>query len=89
MILLPAIDLKDGECVRLVRGEYATAHRVAEDAVKTALAFRKAGAEWLHVVDLDGAKAGEPLNAALLFRICRETSRWAAGSGMKKRLRFI
>ena len=73
MILLPAIDLKDGECVRLVRGDYATARRVAEDAVETARLFRNAGAEWLHAVDLDGAKAGKPVNAALLFRIRKET----------------
>lgn len=50
MIILPAIDLKDGNCVRLLRGDYATAHKVAEDPVETALAFETAGAQWLHMV---------------------------------------
>ena len=69
MILLPAIDIKDGECVRLVQGDYATSHKVAEDAAATALSFQKAGAEWLHIVDLDAAKRGKPINAALIRRI--------------------
>lgn len=84
MILLPAIDLKAGECVRLVQGDYATAHRVAEDAVQTARSFRDAGAEWLHAVDLDGAKAGRPVNAELLFRIQKETGlRLEVGGGIR------
>ena len=57
MIILPAIDIKDGCCVRLRRGDFATAHKVAEDAVQTAAAFSTAGAAWIHMVDLDGAKA--------------------------------
>ncbi|MCI1964780.1 MAG: 1-(5-phosphoribosyl)-5-[(5-phosphoribosylamino)methylideneamino]imidazole-4-carboxamide isomerase [Oscillospiraceae bacterium] len=69
MILLPAIDLKDGECVRLFQGDYSTAHRVAGDVLETARSFRSAGAEWLHVVDLDGAKAAKPVNADLMFQI--------------------
>lgn len=69
MILLPAIDLKGGECVRLLRGDYGTAQKVADSAVDTALAFRASGAKWLHMVDLDGAKAGEPENADLIFRV--------------------
>ena len=84
MILLPAIDLMGGKCVRLVRGDYATAQRVAEDAVQTARSFRDAGAEWLHAVDLDGAKAGRPVNAGLLFRIQRETGlRLEVGGGIR------
>lgn len=73
MIILPAIDLKGGECVRLVQGDYQTAHKVAEDALQTAERFRAAGAEWLHAVDLDGAKSAEPLNEALIVRIARES----------------
>jgi phosphoribosylformimino-5-aminoimidazole carboxamide ribotide isomerase len=69
MIILPAIDLKDGECVRLFKGDYATAHKVAESAVDTAKAFQDAGAEWLHVVDLNGAKAAEPVNSELIFSV--------------------
>lgn len=76
MIILPAIDIKDGNCVRLFRGDYATAHKVAEDPVETACAFRAAGAEWVHMVDLDGAKDAEPKNRAV-FLAC------AAQSGAK------
>ena len=47
MILLPAIDIKDGTCVRLQKGDYQTAHKVAENPLETALSFQKAGAEWI------------------------------------------
>ena len=76
MIVIPAIDLVDGKCVRLRQGDYATARQVAGDAVETARSFRDAGAEWLHVVDLDGAKSAKPQNAGLILKIGRE-------SGMK------
>ena len=65
MIILPAIDICGGQCVRLVRGEFDTAHKVAEDPLQTALAFRAAGADWLHMVDLDGAREGRPVNTEL------------------------
>ena len=58
MIVLPAIDLLGGNCVRLVRGAYDTASKVAADALETARAFRASGAEYLHMVDLDGARDG-------------------------------
>lgn len=58
MIILPAIDLLGGRCVRLVKGEYNTADKVAEDALKTALYFKECGATDIHMVDLDGAKDG-------------------------------
>lgn len=73
MILLPAIDLHEGDCVRLIRGDYATAHKVAEDAVETARGFQQAGARWLHMVDLDGAKAGHPLNRETIMRVRQHT----------------
>ena len=69
MIILPAIDVKDGKCVRLFRGDYATAQQVAEDAVKTAQGFEKAGARWMHMVDLDGAKAKKPVNTDTVFSV--------------------
>ena len=71
MIILPAIDIKDGECVRLLKGDYATAHKVAESAVDTANTFRAAGSEWLHMVDLNGAKAAEPINSELIFSVLK------------------
>lgn len=69
MIFIPAIDIQDGQCVRLLRGDYTTAQKVAQDAAETAHSFRKAGAQWLHVVDLDGAKDARPKNSELIFRI--------------------
>ena len=71
MIILPAIDIMDGQCVRLVRGDYGTAHKVAEDAVAVAQAFEKSGAEWLHMVDLNGAVATEPVISELLMQVSR------------------
>lgn len=69
MFVLPAIDIKDGNCVRLFKGDYSTAHKVAESAVETAKGFEADGAEWLHVVDLDGAKDGKRVNSDLIIKI--------------------
>lgn len=73
MIVLPAIDLKDGKCVRLRRGDFSTAHQVADSAAETAAAFAKAGAEWIHMVDLNGARSGTRVNSDLI-RTVVETS---------------
>lgn len=73
MRILPAIDLHDGMCVRLVKGDYATAHKVAEDAVQTARSFLQAGAELIHMVDLDGAKDGTHPNYPVVRRVIEET----------------
>ena len=62
MIILPAIDIKDGQCVRLLRGEFGTVHKVAESPKKSAENFISAKAEFLHVVDLDGALEKKPVN---------------------------
>ena len=62
MILFPAIDLKDGRAVRLLRGEMATATVFNEDPAAQARAFAAAGFAWLHLVDLDGAFEGRPVN---------------------------
>lgn len=84
MILIPAIDIKDGKCVRLFRGDYATAHQVAEDAVAAACSFREAGAEWVHVVDLNGAKEAKPENSDLIFRILKESGlKLEVGGGIR------
>lgn len=71
MILLPAIDLKDGKCVRLQKGAFDTVHQVAESAVDTAAAFAAAGARWVHMVDLDGARDGKRKNADLVARVAK------------------
>jgi phosphoribosylformimino-5-aminoimidazole carboxamide ribotide isomerase len=62
MILLPAIDLKDGKCVRLLRGDMRTATVFGDDPASQARAFVEAGCEWLHLVDLNGAFEGHSIN---------------------------
>ncbi|MCL2087109.1 MAG: 1-(5-phosphoribosyl)-5-[(5-phosphoribosylamino)methylideneamino]imidazole-4-carboxamide isomerase [Oscillospiraceae bacterium] len=62
MLILPAIDIKDGKCVRLHKGDYSTVEKVADSYIKTARQFKEAGAQWLHMVDLDGAKDGSQQN---------------------------
>ena len=62
MIIYPAIDLKDGQCVRLLRGDMNKATVFAKDPASQARQFEAAGAEWLHVVDLNGAFEGRPVN---------------------------
>ncbi len=69
MILYPAIDLKDGNCVRLLRGDMAAATVFGTDPAAQARAFQDAGAEWLHLVDLNGAFAGRPVNAEAVAAI--------------------
>ncbi|ODT59337.1 MULTISPECIES: 1-(5-phosphoribosyl)-5-[(5-phosphoribosylamino)methylideneamino]imidazole-4-carboxamide isomerase [Paracoccus] len=74
MILYPAIDLKDGNCVRLLRGDMEAATVFGTDPAAQARAFQDAGAEWLHLVDLNGAFAGKPVNAAAVEAILAATS---------------
>jgi phosphoribosylformimino-5-aminoimidazole carboxamide ribotide isomerase len=69
VILFPAIDLKDGACVRLLRGEMATATVFGEDPAAQARRFADAGFTWLHVVDLNGAFAGRSVNSAAVKAI--------------------
>ncbi|MFV2091771.1 MAG: 1-(5-phosphoribosyl)-5-[(5-phosphoribosylamino)methylideneamino]imidazole-4-carboxamide isomerase [Hyphomicrobiales bacterium] len=69
MLLFPAIDLKDGACVRLVRGDMGKATEYNPDPADQARFFEKAGFDYLHVVDLDGAFAGRPANAAAVRAI--------------------
>ena len=73
MILFPAIDLKNGECVRLVRGDMAQATVFNVDPAAQAAAFQAQGFHYLHVVDLDGAFAGKPVNAGAVERILEST----------------
>lgn len=73
MLIFPAIDLKDGMCVRLQKGDYSTAHKVAEDPLLTAKSFQEAGAAWIHMVDLDGAKAKKPVNFEIVRNVVSHT----------------
>jgi phosphoribosylformimino-5-aminoimidazole carboxamide ribotide isomerase len=74
MDILPAIDLRDGKCVRLIQGQYEKQITYKDDPVAQAKEFLAAGARWLHIVDLDGAKAGRPVNAEVVARIAKEVS---------------
>lgn len=74
MIILPAIDILGGECVRLFKGEYGSARKVALDALETVKSFEKSGAEYIHTVDLDGAKDGKRINAELFLALAKSTS---------------
>ncbi len=69
MILYPAIDLKDGQCVRLLRGEMEAATVFGDDPAAQAKSFVEAGCKWLHLVDLNGAFAGHPVNGAAVEAI--------------------
>lgn len=73
MVILPAIDIKDGNCVRLFKGDYGTVQKVAESYMETALGFEKSGAEWIHMVDLDGAKDASQQNKEIFLDVAKNT----------------
>ena len=74
MILFPAIDLKEGRCVRLKQGDMAQATIFNDDPAAQAADFEGQGFQWLHVVDLDGAFAGKPMNAAAVEAILKRVA---------------
>ena len=69
MYIIPAIDLIDGHCVRLIQGQYDKKISYESDPVKQAQAFIDEGAQWLHIVDLEGAKSGKPINTKAISLI--------------------
>lgn len=73
MLIFPAIDIKNETCVRLYRGEMDSAEQVADSYLAAAAAFKAAGAEWIHMVDLDGACAGERKNAHVFLEVAKAT----------------
>ena len=84
MILYPAIDLKGGQCVRLLRGDMAAATVFGDDPAAQAASFQAASCDWLHLVDLDGAFAGQPVNAAAVEAIlARVTVPCQLGGGIR------
>ena len=84
MIILPAIDIKDGQCVRLYQGDYDQVTTYDADPVRVAQRWQSGGASWLHVVDLDGAAVGQPVNVELIRRMRAATSpRIELGGGMR------
>jgi phosphoribosylformimino-5-aminoimidazole carboxamide ribotide isomerase len=73
MQLYPAIDIRGGKCVRLRQGNYNDETIFADDPVEMALRWKNEGAEWLHLVDLDGAREGRPVNHEIVKRMVSET----------------
>ncbi len=74
MVILPAIDIKDGNCVRLFKGDYGTVHKVADSYMDTARGFELSGAEWVHMVDLDGAKDATQQNKDIFLDVAENTN---------------
>lgn len=83
MLIFPAIDLKNGRCVRLTQGRASEETVYYDDPVEPALAFKAAGTEWVHVVDLDGAFEGIPRNLAHVARIAATGMKVQLGGGMR------
>ena len=82
--ILPAIDMIDGQCVRLVQGDYDQKTVFADDSVAKAKEFKALGADSIHLVDLDGAKAGYPVNDAVVKAIKKATGLFAEiGGGIR------
>jgi len=90
MYLLPAIDLRNGHCVRLLYGDFERETRYEVDPVELALEYRQLGANWLHVVDLDGAASGEPAHLEQIAAIKRATGlRIQLGGGVRSRANLL
>lgn len=86
MIVLPAIDLKAGEVVRLKQGDFDRKTVYSQNPIKVAKKFAAAGVEWLHLVDLDGASAGESKNLKIIKKIAAETElKIQTGGGIRKK----
>lgn len=84
MFVIPAIDIIDGKCVRLTMGNYSKVKIYDQDPLAVAKKFQKVGAHFLHVVDLDGARAGKPVNGKIISRIAKNVSlKLQVGGGIR------
>jgi phosphoribosylformimino-5-aminoimidazole carboxamide ribotide isomerase len=84
MRLIPAIDLKDGHCVRLLRGDFAAETRYSTDPRALLDKYREFGADWLHVVDLDGARDGSSVNRPIILELAAQGAvRLQIGGGLR------
>lgn len=84
MLIIPAIDLRQGQCVRLFEGRFDSVTRYSVTPQEQVSAFAEAGAEWIHVVDLDGARAGQPCQHDLIgFLASASKARVQAGGGVR------
>ena len=85
-IIYPAIDIRNGKCVQLVQGDYNKETVYYENPLEVALQWEASGAEWLHLVDLDGAKAGHPVNHELIGEIASQVKiPVQTGGGLRSR----
>jgi len=85
MRIIPAIDLRAGNVVRLRQGDFAHERAYAHDACALVERYLDAGADWIHIVDLDGARAGTPVQTELMSRIATTRARLQAGGGVRVR----
>jgi phosphoribosylformimino-5-aminoimidazole carboxamide ribotide isomerase len=85
MKIIPAIDLREGRVVRLRQGDFAQMRAFEHDPLLLAQRYRASGADWLHLVDLDGARAARPMQLALVARIAASDLRVQAGGGVRTR----
>lgn len=84
MTIIPAIDIKGGRCVRLFQGRFDRETVYCDDPVEVAKRWEEAGAEWIHIVDLDGAREGRPVNEGLVKRILEAVrSKVQLGGGIR------
>ena len=84
MIIFPAIDIKNGNCVRLYKGDMNTAEKVADDFLSAADSLYSCGAKWIHMVDLDGAVKGEKVNSDIFTTVAEKTGlRVELGGGIR------
>lgn len=74
MIIFPAMDLRDGKCVRLYQGKFDALEVVGENPIEVAMSFKKAGAEYIHMVDLDGALNGTIKNIEIILKVIKEVN---------------
>jgi len=85
MIIIPAIDIMDGQVVRLQKGEYARRKNYVSGPVELAISYKQAGFTHLHVVDLDAARTGKPVNREIILQIARQSGlRVDIGGGLKR-----
>lgn len=81
----PAIDVRGGKCVRLFQGDYAQETVYADSPAAMAESFVEAGAEWIHIVDLDGARDGQRINSAPILEAAKQGARVQVGGGIRSR----
>ncbi len=85
MRIIPAIDLKDGKCVRLLKGDFAQTTEYSSDPASIGRRFSALAVDDLHIVDLDGARSGTQRNAQIVAEIARNRTVWQLGGGIRDR----